>query len=664
MLIKKMELYNFRQFKGRQTIDFSTDENQNITLILGDNTSGKTTILQAIRWCLYEKAKFKRSDILLNELVVNELMDGNNTKRRETSVTLHMRYDDFEYTLTRTLGYYIHGEKVNPESRTTLEMSYKSDDGQTLLIEDYLIKDKIKEILPEELSTYFLYDTERFGNVTAKDDVNDAVKGLLGLTVLDNIRRHIGRETRAETVLGQFKSSIVENEGAKANAALTKAHAAENAIETYRERKVNAIEEQKKYEKDKRENQQKLKELESSAQMQRQKEKLEQLKRAEERKLVEKEKNFFKKFQEKQYLYFAQPLYKKALEKLVDADIADKGIRDMNANSITQIIERGYCLCGTKIMHGDQAHTNLMQEKEYLPPQSLGVMINQYQEIAKRDLESTNNYFAMINESYSDILLLKKTIGNYSDEIKAYEESLKNQEDSGKYQVKLNEAEMKIKQLERRLGEIDRSIEVEESTMKENEAVYQSLISTSEKNNEIRKYMAYAQRLHDWADERYKDRESTIRGDLEEKVNLYFSQIYHGNRIVEIDEKYRVDLKATAGSREVSTDESQGLETVKNFSFIAGLVNLAKIKLQDDANEEIDSEAATFPLILDAPFSNADGTHVKNISKVLPNVAEQLIMIVMAKDWNYAEEQLKHRVGKRYRLEKLSEVHTNIVEVN
>lgn len=45
MLLRSLKLKNFRQYYGEQLIAFSCDEHQNVTVILGDNTSGKTT------WC-------------------------------------------------------------------------------------------------------------------------------------------------------------------------------------------------------------------------------------------------------------------------------------------------------------------------------------------------------------------------------------------------------------------------------------------------------------------------------------------------------------------------------------------------------------------------------------------------------------------------------------
>ena len=65
---------------------------------------------------------------------------------------------------------------------------------------------------------------------------------------------------------------------------------------------------------------------------------------------------------------------------------------------------------------------------------------------------------------------------------------------------------------------------------------------------------------------------------------------------------------------------------------------------------------------MDAPFSNADETHIKNISSVLPEVANQVIMFVMEKDWQYAEQVLSSKIGKQCKLKKITESFTEIVQ--
>ena len=72
MQVLSIELINFRQFEHCK-IDFSIDKQKNVTLILGDNGTGKTTIAQAFNWCLYGKTTFS-NNILLNRNKANYLI--------------------------------------------------------------------------------------------------------------------------------------------------------------------------------------------------------------------------------------------------------------------------------------------------------------------------------------------------------------------------------------------------------------------------------------------------------------------------------------------------------------------------------------------------------------------------------------------------------------
>lgn len=48
MFLRKIKFYNFRPFKGEQEVSFlndSGDDNKTVTVLLGDNTYGKTTFV-------------------------------------------------------------------------------------------------------------------------------------------------------------------------------------------------------------------------------------------------------------------------------------------------------------------------------------------------------------------------------------------------------------------------------------------------------------------------------------------------------------------------------------------------------------------------------------------------------------------------------------------
>jgi len=64
---------------------------------------------------------------------------------------------------------------------------------------------------------------------------------------------------------------------------------------------------------------------------------------------------------------------------------------------------------------------------------------------------------------------------------------------------------------------------------------YEKNLEVSQKNQEIKQYLKYAEEILAWVKTRYVDREKEIRDQLEEKVNLYFQKMYHGFREVKIN---------------------------------------------------------------------------------------------------------------------------------
>ena len=227
MLIKSLRYKNFRQFKGEKTIEFSCDPQKNVTIILGDNTFGKTTLLQMFNWCFYDKAIFNDNpDFLLNL----ELSSGmyNNDPPIEVLVEIVLVHEGREYTINRKQDYLKMNGKVVPRD-SQLKVSYKElSTGKTGYIEkDKDMKSIINMILPEDLSGYFFFDTERVQNVAERKDLSASVKGLLGLTVLDNALKHLGKEESKTTVIGSFYEDLKKNDDSKASEALAEIQAAE-----------------------------------------------------------------------------------------------------------------------------------------------------------------------------------------------------------------------------------------------------------------------------------------------------------------------------------------------------------------------------------------------------------------------------------------------------
>lgn len=657
MIIKNISIFNFRQFKNEQKIVFSTDSKKNITLILGDNTSGKTTLLQAFMWGFYDVVNFDTKSILNAEVSEQMMKTGENS---EVSISIEFEHQDVTYLLNRILCYQLDTDKntiiSNNKSRAT--MNYIQSDGQTKKIPDNKVKEKIEEILPQKLAIYFLYDTERFGNVSSREDVTNSVKRLLGLSVLEKMIEHLGTSTRSGTVLQQFNSKLNLENDENAQSALAEIKSAEDKLIDIQEQLILKQDELQNYEKIIVEKESILRTLEKTKTLQETKDRTSTNMENQKLKLNSFEENYYSDFKKHNFSFLGLPLFNRALKELTTAKLDTKSIRDMNARAIKDIIDRGVCVCGTEICVGNTAHQKLLEEIRFLPPESIGTLLKIFSAELKMKINNGEGYFSSLEERYKDILSTKRGIGDLEDEIAELNKELleHSQDNIHQHQQTLIHAENKKKSLVDEIAELNKDLGKMTTKIANAETEYKKALSLSSKNKELRLYIEYTKAVLEWVKSRKVERETSIREQLENKVNFYFNKMYHGKRKVSINEKFQVQLLTTDLESPTRTDESQGLETVKNFAFISGLVDLAKQKL---ANAD-EKEAENYPLILDAPFSNADEKHVKNISEILPNVANQLILIVMAKDWNYAQDSLASKIGYEYYLNKQSEIYTSI----
>ena len=101
MLLESIALQNFRQFRN-ESIDFARGEDgKNVTIILGENGTGKTTFAQAFFWCMYGETEFS-DKVILNKVVAATMRPGQEEK---VCVRLSLRHGQVGYTLIREQTY-------------------------------------------------------------------------------------------------------------------------------------------------------------------------------------------------------------------------------------------------------------------------------------------------------------------------------------------------------------------------------------------------------------------------------------------------------------------------------------------------------------------------------------------------------------------------------
>ena len=657
MLIKSLKMENFRQFKGTTAVTFSCDPDKNVTIILGDNTFGKTTLLQAFNWCFYETVMFDNNpDFLLNLEVANGLNNGDSAT---VSVEICVIHNGVEYVITRSQQYMCSNKKVSGAQKSQVKVSYKQPDGQTESVRATEVKNVIENILPKDLSTYFFFDTERVRSISTRKDVSDAVKGLLGLSIMDSAIKHIGTKGNKKTVLGKLYGAMDTDGDKRARDALDMIQSSEAKREAIKEQLETCASQIKQYEVRKGQLDDILRDNQTTATLQKKKEDLERRLSAERSSLESTMGLFFREFSKGSLQMFAQPLLGRAKDFLAATKIDDKGIRDLTAPTIRELIKRGRCICGAEICDGNDAYKHLMEELNYVPPESIGNTVRHYREKLNSFSRNADHTYDSLTSRYQEIYRSKARIQEGDDELTDISVQIKGKENMKQYEVELTDVKKRLRDLNDKKERLIRDDATLKNDIERYKKVYDSLVAVSGKNKETMLFIQYAEEILDWLSTTYKEKEAFIRDALETKVNHIFEQMYHGHRRVSIDQRYQVTLLTTIEDKEVAAGESEGSNRVKSFAFIAGLVALAKEKLIANAGEEgFNLSSEPYPLVMDAPFSNADETHTANISKVLPEIAEQVIMFVMQKDWRYAEPVMASRVGKQYTLKKQSETYT------
>ncbi|QHS55937.1 DNA sulfur modification protein DndD [Mucilaginibacter sp. 14171R-50] len=207
MFINKISLYNFRVYYGNNALDLSTDINNNISVIAGNNGFGKTSFLTALVWGLYgklmsdvderyrqdimESGGYKRyCEKLMNRLAISEadekiaLLQEEITQTANSAAKLALKKKLTTYS-SFSVGLQLSGLMIPsvPCEFVEIKRTYDINTHQESI--EILIDGKINEltkgvgpeifindfILPKEIAKFFFFDAEK---IVALADINTA----------------------------------------------------------------------------------------------------------------------------------------------------------------------------------------------------------------------------------------------------------------------------------------------------------------------------------------------------------------------------------------------------------------------------------------------------------------------------------------------------------
>lgn len=174
--INSIRMENFICYKD-QIINF--EDESGTYVFMGDNNVGKSTLFNAVSWCLYETTPFKKSHNEVN--VISDSRGANEATRVEIILTL----DSKKYAITRT--------STSTGSALDVSIVEGSNRSPVLLKKVELIE----KFLPKSIQHLFIFDGELLKNLfdeNTKEGLRQSVKVISEVNVLERSKRLIEDE--------------------------------------------------------------------------------------------------------------------------------------------------------------------------------------------------------------------------------------------------------------------------------------------------------------------------------------------------------------------------------------------------------------------------------------------------------------------------------------
>ena len=660
MRIRSISLKNFKQFKGENnTINFSIDPIKNVTIVKGDNRSGKTNLSQAFKWCLYEKTDLNDTDLLCKsvELQLNE--------DAEVSVKLNLVYNEIEYEIKRTQTFRkVHETNPSITTGSTLVMCEKRL-GNTRRLEPNESTKRIREILPEDLMEYFFFSGEKMTTMSSEitssgrnKDISLAVEAILGYGVLRDVLDHIKgypNTRRTDSVMKKFEKQMLSKSGSETEQLLKIIDSEEGQLEAENE----YLKEYKKncgyYEQKVQSLTRRIKENENSVDLAKEQETLERSNDEKWSSIKGKVQKIKQEFgQGLKNGYFSSFATSSAIKILKNNNTLDKGVPHVHHDTIDFLFEQKQCLCGNEI---DIEMTRKLNElKKFIFPESMGTSINVFlNEAQSKDkgimLENIKDELRQIDE-------LKNDIDDNKERLIEIERELESMDNVSKIQEELSNAKTSKEDYEKRIEDTNKKITLLEYEIANKKNKLTELNLQNNENKKVETYKAYAGYIYKKIEQAYKSQESKIREELTKTINEVFVDVFETKIRLQINEKHNVEVKLP--NEEITSsnyNHSTGEGNIITLAFIAAVIKMAKA---DKNTDEMGVQREAYPLVMDAPFSTLDENALTKISTSIPKIAEQVV--IFTKDSNM-ENHLGTRVGAHYSIAKRNDFESIISEV-
>lgn len=658
MQIDQLHLHNFMPYKGDQQIRLTVNGSRNVVVIYGDNMRGKTSVLNAIRWCLYGKALGRHLRIIPNVHLVNREA----IRERDWAMSVELQFENAGKT-------YLMKRAVNRQDLVdSPSVDEHLDESVSLLVDGVAIRadqviDEISQVMPEDISRFFLFDAELLQEYEQlvqdrneqADRIRQEIENALGVPALLHAREDLG------ALLNRFQKQLAK-QGSQDN----RTQAQAEKLEEFQEHK-SAVDEELNTLRDAN--------RQITVQIEDLNDELDRTQRAESvqneivtvRRHIERLRSENSQLADER-LSAASTLWIDVVAPLAEGreqelrsqrdDAASRYREEIvsmaEIDRIKQSLATGVCgSCNQSLSQQvlDSFRKNLSElERSVSEAESSSPLLTTI-EAALTELPKLSS-----NGSSKELLRIEKRLANTEIEMVRLENDeadlLEQVVDTDLEKVRSNRE--KVGRLNRELGQTRQHIQKVEENASSLESKINALAKTiaaapTGATAETSKRVSVTQALHDVCTNAIDILINRLREAVESAATSAFKKLttdqsYSGLRI---NDQYGLNILDSHDA--VVEERSSGAEQIVALALIDGLNKVA-----DKAG----------PVIMDTPFGRLDPRHRKNVLTYLPEMASQVIMLVHEGELD-KERDLSHiseRIASVFDITRVSSNHSKIVQ--
>lgn len=644
MQIDYVEIENYRQYK-EEKIDFSlgTADKKGVTVIKGDNGAGKSNLLNAITWCLYEQELHIDEEDneglpVPSTIALAEAEEGD---KCEVRVEVEMKDESGNrHNFERVKVFRKSGANSVQEIEGPGGFTYEKEVNNDMKIQSdpEYIRDRS---LPEGIMEYFFFDGEQL-NKYFKSSSGQKIKGAVfdvsQIQVLENALFHLRK--RKKEYLDKADELSPEVEEIRDNLNEIEENL-EEAEEAYDE-KVKERDELRKKKEDLKE---KLEGHPDAQKLEKEKQSLEDQREKFEDKLETAEERKRKELIEDGPYILAGDAIKTAIENIKEKKEKGAIPPKYRKEFIEDLLDSKDCICGRGLEKGSDHREDV---KEYLEKASdlndleeqliegHATLKNKLSEVLRSFEEDQNQYNTHI-EDWKD--QLKKT----NEEIEDIESQLRNadKDEIKRMQRELDQVESELNNVNEEVAEKKIQKEKLEGDLKDEEIELDEELNKEDKYADINNINEFCKEAESVGKEIKEEIMSKVREDIEEKTEKWFFELLWKNETyqsVDIDEDYNISVEDQGGWSALGT-LSKGETQSLALSFMTSVNNVSGFNA---------------PLVIDTPLGRIDPSIKRSISAKIPEMMKdrQLTLLVTGSEYTQeVKEELRDHVGEEYEVE-------------